>query len=134
MTSPSNILRKREEVAEQLHVWYLEATKQLNPESYNPNAQKSYQDLTEDQKNIDRFIAKKVIDSNRQTVKEVLEGVREEIEKMKVGCSCGRPNIGNGGGKRCLCGAEDNDLTLNEVKTLLSSEIDKISKPLIEKE
>ena len=50
-----------EELAEKLHEWYLEATKELNPESYNPDAQKSYGDLTEEQKFIDRYIAGKIL-------------------------------------------------------------------------
>jgi uncharacterized protein YuzE len=45
---------------EELHQWYLEATKALNPESFNPNAQKPYDKLTEEQKFIDKFIANKV--------------------------------------------------------------------------
>ena len=49
-----------EKTAEQLHIWYLEATKELNPKDYNQKAQKEYKDLTEEQKFIDRYIAKKV--------------------------------------------------------------------------
>lgn len=45
---------------EQLHKWYLEATKLLNPESYNPDAQKPYSELTEEQKVIDKFIADRI--------------------------------------------------------------------------
>lgn len=37
-----------EQLARKQHEWYLEATKELHPESYNPNAQKSYDDLTEE--------------------------------------------------------------------------------------
>lgn len=51
-----------EELAEQLHIWYLEATKQFNPDSYNEKAQKAYKDLTEEQKDIDRYIAKKILE------------------------------------------------------------------------
>ncbi len=50
-----------EKMAKQLHVWYLEATRSLNPKSYNPRAQKGYEDLTEEQKEIDRYIALKVL-------------------------------------------------------------------------
>jgi len=32
----------------QLHEWYLEAIKSFHPESYNPNVQKSYEELTDD--------------------------------------------------------------------------------------
>lgn len=52
--------RSVEELAESLHRWYLEATRELKPESFNPNAQKAYADLTEEQKFIDRFIARKL--------------------------------------------------------------------------
>jgi hypothetical protein len=48
-------------LARKLHEWYLEATKSLNPESYNPNAQKSYDDLTAEQKYIDNYIADETI-------------------------------------------------------------------------
>ncbi len=51
-----------ETLARKLHFWYLEATKMLNPKSYNPLAQKDYADLTEEQKQIDRFIAKKILE------------------------------------------------------------------------
>ena len=50
-----------DKLAELLHMWYLDATKQLDPENYNPDAQKEYKDLNEQQKFIDRFIAMKVI-------------------------------------------------------------------------
>jgi len=45
---------------EWLHDWYLEATKELNPESYNEEAQKPYEELTEEQKKIDKYIADKI--------------------------------------------------------------------------
>ncbi len=51
-----------EKTAEQLHIWYLEATKELNPKDFNPNAQKDYKDLTEAQKYIDRYIAREVVE------------------------------------------------------------------------
>jgi hypothetical protein len=50
-----------EAMSEQLHVWYLEGTRELDPASYNPKAQKSYVELNEQQKEIDRYIAKKVL-------------------------------------------------------------------------
>jgi hypothetical protein len=49
-----------EQFAELLHNWYLEATKELHPESYNTKAQKPYSELTDEQKQIDRFIAVKL--------------------------------------------------------------------------
>lgn len=45
---------------EELHQWYLEATKSLNPKSFNPDAQKPYEEMTEEQKFIDKFIANKI--------------------------------------------------------------------------
>jgi len=51
------LMPKEEELARKMHEWYLEATKKLHPESYNTNAQKSYDDLTDEQKEIDRYIA-----------------------------------------------------------------------------
>lgn len=49
-----------EEQAKELHEWYLEAIKKLNPKSFNENANKPYGELTEEQKEIDRYIAKKI--------------------------------------------------------------------------
>jgi len=46
---------------EDLHNWYLEATKKLNPKSYNKEAQKPYRELSEEQKFIDKFIRKKIL-------------------------------------------------------------------------
>jgi hypothetical protein len=54
-----------EQMAEQLHVWYLEATCALDPANYNPKAQKSYAELNEQQKEIDRYIARKVLSERR---------------------------------------------------------------------
>jgi hypothetical protein len=48
-------------LAIRLHNWYLEATKNIKPESYNINAQKEFIELTDEQKFIDRYIAKKII-------------------------------------------------------------------------
>lgn len=45
---------------EQLHEWYLEATKELHPESYNPAAQKPYDALTPEQQFLDQYIAAKI--------------------------------------------------------------------------
>ena len=50
-----------ETLARQLHEWYLEATLDLDPLNYNANAQKDYDALSEEQKFIDRFIAKKIL-------------------------------------------------------------------------
>ena len=51
-----------------LHEWYLEATRELNPESYNPKAQKPYEELTEEQAFIDKYIANKVVDIIRKKI------------------------------------------------------------------
>ena len=51
----------REQLAQNLHRWYLEATRELSPESFNPDAQKEYGELTDEQKFIDRYIADKII-------------------------------------------------------------------------
>ena len=61
-----------EELAEQLHKWYLLAIawvkkfKDGEPFSHNPDAQKEYKDLSEEQKYIDRYIAKQIIQSYSQ--------------------------------------------------------------------
>jgi len=47
--------------AEQIHNYYLEATKELHPESYNPKAQKAFKDLTKEQQFIDEFIVNKML-------------------------------------------------------------------------
>ena len=46
--------------AKQLHKWYLEAIKELNPEDYNPRAEIPYEKLSKNQKKIDIYIAKKI--------------------------------------------------------------------------
>ena len=59
------IKQAQEELAEQLHNWYLEAIKELDPENYNPDAQRKYADLREQQKFIDRYIAKKILEREK---------------------------------------------------------------------
>lgn len=56
----TNYNKRIERFAEKLHIWYLEATKKLDPESYNEDAQKKYSELSEEQKEIDRYIARKI--------------------------------------------------------------------------
>lgn len=56
--TPDNSVEDK--VAEKLHNWYLEAVKEISPESFNPLANKPYSELTDEQKSIDRFIAAKV--------------------------------------------------------------------------
>lgn len=61
-----------EELARQLHEWYLEATRELKPENYNPNAQKPYDEMTEEQKFIDKYIAGKITQyANEARINEV---------------------------------------------------------------
>ena len=67
-----------EKMAKQLHVWYLEATRNLNPKSYNSKAQKSYEDLTEEQKKIDRYIALRVLIDKYKSWENKFEGFRKK--------------------------------------------------------
>lgn len=48
---------------EELHIWYLEATKQLNPENFNEDAQKPFDELNGDQQ-----IAYKILADNKMEV------------------------------------------------------------------
>jgi len=104
-----------EQLAEQLHNWYLEATKELNPENYNPKAQKLYLELNEQQKNIDRYIAKKIIDifiKDRQKFIEILERIGKIIKVRLDYCQKqnGLPYCKN-------CGLNKKDLKLiNQLK------------------
>jgi len=66
-------------LAEKLHEWYLEATKELNPESFNPNAQKEYSELTEEQKFIDRFIAQKVLEKANEDFNKKIDELKEFV-------------------------------------------------------
>jgi len=74
-------MKSDEELAEQLHTWYLEATKKIQPNSYNKNAQKKYSDLTEEQKFIDRYIAKKVVKLCKIVKELTKQEATEEILK-----------------------------------------------------
>lgn len=47
---------------EQLHQWYLEACQKIDPINYNSKAQKSYEELTEQQKFLDWYIANRIND------------------------------------------------------------------------
>ena len=70
----------KEELAKQIHTWYLEASQKLHPESINAEAQKSYEDLTEEQKFLDRYMAEKI--------SSLLLAHQEEIEKKLDTLSC----------------------------------------------
>lgn len=61
MTNPAPKRDDIEELAEKLHKWYLEIVARLKPASYNPEAQKPYNELTSQQQEIDRYIASKVL-------------------------------------------------------------------------
>lgn len=69
-----------EELAEQLHIWYLEATRELNPDNYNPKAQIPYAELNEDQKQIDRYIARKIL-TQQQELQRDLDEARHLLSK-----------------------------------------------------
>ena len=60
----------------QLHKWYLEVTKLINPKSFNRRAQKPYEKLTEEQQKIDDFIAEKI----NQNIKEFIKILLNEFE------------------------------------------------------
>jgi hypothetical protein len=71
-------MKKYDALANQLHRWYLEATLTLDPKNYNPDAQKKYEDLNEEQKFIDRYIAMKVSKELNKHFKAGFEaGLRE---------------------------------------------------------
>lgn len=55
-----------EDLARKLHGWYLDATREIDQQNYNPKAQKKYDDLNEEQKYIDRYIAREVLHSHTQ--------------------------------------------------------------------
>jgi hypothetical protein len=56
---------------ELIHNWYLEACKKVSRKSYNKRAQKTYSELSDEQKFLDRFIVNKIFDllddGNRKT-------------------------------------------------------------------
>jgi len=87
---------KNEELAEQLHKWYLEAVKNLDPQFYNGEAEKEYEYLNEQQKEIDRYIARKIILTSEKRIAELelalqgrtvsceaCNGMAKEIESLK---------------------------------------------------
>lgn len=70
---------------EQLHIWYLEAVANLRLESFNPNAQKPYSELTEEQRSIDEFIAGKIRQRGEGLEKENAE-LRADKEQVVRRC------------------------------------------------
>ena len=111
-----NLIKEMEELAEQMHIWYLEATKELHPESYNSNAQKSYAEMTEEQREIDCYIARKILG-------EYTEKIVEEILKSLPSYNKWSNNYEK---NRAV---EDNETgrnpVLREIRDLLSSLTDK---------
>jgi len=75
---------EREALSEKLHEWYLEATQTLKRESFNPNAQKKYKDLSDEQKQIDRYIAERVDSFAEKKARPLVEAL-EEIVTSKDG-------------------------------------------------
>ena len=72
----------KELTAEQLHVWYLDATRELNPKSYNPNAQKSYHELTQEQQSIDQYIVYRILDWHKSECKRfALECIGKNLKE-----------------------------------------------------
>lgn len=63
---------------QQLHNWYLEATKELHPEFYSPNAVKPYEELTDEQKFLDKYIAEKIKSFLTHEIKALLEELVED--------------------------------------------------------
>ena len=74
-------------LAEQLHCWYLDATRFLSPAAYNPNAQKAFGALTPEQQQIDRFIAGKVrrlIDREQERADKYQSLARALAEALEI--------------------------------------------------
>lgn len=62
-----------------LHGSYLEAVQNLKPESYNPNAIKMYDDLTDEQKSIDEYICKEIEKIHNILRQKIIEDIHEMI-------------------------------------------------------
>lgn len=79
----------KEKLAEQLHLWYLEACQK--PESgfeFNPKAQEPYEALPEGSKFLDRYLAEKILglfSSQKQAVVEMIESKRRVMEEHQCG-------------------------------------------------
>lgn len=71
-------MKTNEEMARQLHEWYLEATDQ-DGSRYNPEAVVPYDDLPEGSKIIDRYIAEKVLQECDERVRGVVERIERQI-------------------------------------------------------
>lgn len=77
---------REEELAQQLHKWYLEATKRISKLSFNPKAQRSYTQLTNEQKYIDRYIAGKVLGELEKKEAELTEK-NKQLDSLHETCN-----------------------------------------------
>lgn len=75
---------KEEDLAREVHGWYLESCKELDPESYNAKAQKSYDELTEGQKFLDRYMAKKILEMVSKTKEEQVNRIKKNMEIAEI--------------------------------------------------
>jgi len=64
-----------------LHNWYLEIVRALPKGSFNPDANKPFEGLTEEQKAIDRFIAIKVLDLLEIERRKITGIIKQKIEE-----------------------------------------------------
>ncbi len=64
---------------------YLEAIELVNSESFNRRAQKPYDELTEEQKSIDEYIAKKI----QEVRDKFIERLKEELDWTNIEDSSG---------------------------------------------
>lgn len=74
-----------EDFAKQIHTWYLEASSKLHPESFNPAAQKSYEELTEEQKYLDRYLAGKILVVLAVQRAELEKEIKQTIQEARLG-------------------------------------------------
>ena len=87
MTGINKFTKTEEELARNLHQHYLNATAKLSPEDYNHNAQKNYDDMSDNQKFIDLFIARKLLqkpDQSHKSEKHQVLTYLDTIQKVKV--------------------------------------------------
>ena len=67
---------------EELHKWYLEAIKTIEPDSYNKDAVKPFDKLTEKQQAIDKFIAGKIHNVLKYNVEGLIKFHEEKIKSL----------------------------------------------------
>lgn len=70
---------KKFDLAEQLHNWYLEAVVNLSPGDFNPDANKPYSQLTDEQKYLDKYIAAKVSYLLAEQAREIIEEIPDSM-------------------------------------------------------